>query len=155
MYKTIYIPVDNSDHSNTAVDVGVELAKTYGSKIVGSHVYAAKMHDKRFKQMEAGLPEEYHDEKELDRQRQIHDSLITRGLQIITDSYLDYVDKKCTEANLPVERRSSRHTARPAHGTRRHGRWPRSVEGFGPRAPGRRPPGRIARTRRWSPKRFR
>src|SRR5574340_673941 len=106
MYKTIYIPVDNSDHSNTAVDVGVTLAKTYGSKIVGSHVYAAKMHDKRFKQMEAGLPEEYHDEKELDRQRQIHDSLITRGLQIITDSYLDYVDKKCTEANLPVERRS-------------------------------------------------
>src|SRR5262247_4015526 len=106
MYKTIYIPVDNSDHSNTAVDVGVRMAKTFGSRIVGSHVYAAKMHDKRFKQMEAGLPEEYHDEKELDRQRQIHDSLITRGLQIITDSYLDYVDKKCNEANLPVERRS-------------------------------------------------
>ena len=106
MYKTIYIPVDNSDHSNTAVDVGVHLAKTFGSKIVGSHVYAAKMHDKRFKQMEAGLPEEYHDETELDRQRQIHDSLITRGLQIITDSYLDYVDKKCNEANLPIERRS-------------------------------------------------
>lgn len=106
MYKTIYIPVDNSDHSNTAVDLGIELAKTFGSKIVGSHVYAAKMHDKRFKQMEAGLPEEYHDEKELDRQRQIHDSLITRGLQIITDSYLDYVDKRCTEANLPLERRS-------------------------------------------------
>ncbi|OQW33128.1 MAG: universal stress protein UspA [Nitrospira sp. SG-bin1] len=106
MYKTIYVPVDNSDHSNTAVDIGVHLAKTFGSKIVGSHVYAAKMHDKRFKQMEAGLPEEYHDEKELDRQRQIHDSLITRGLQIITDSYLDYVDKKCHEANLQIERRS-------------------------------------------------
>ncbi|MBI4400012.1 MAG: universal stress protein [Nitrospirae bacterium] len=106
MYKTIYIPVDNSDHSNMAVDLGVKLAKTFGSKIVGSHVYAAKLHDKRFKQMEAGLPEEYHDEKELDRQRQIHDSLITRGLQIITDSYLDYVEKKCAEANLPLERRS-------------------------------------------------
>ncbi len=106
MYKTIYIPVDNSDHSNMAVDVGVRLAKAFGSKIVGSHVYAAKMHDKRFKQMEAGLPEEYHDEHELDRQRKIHDSLITRGLQIITDSYLDYVDKQCTESNLPLERRS-------------------------------------------------
>ncbi len=106
MYKTIYIPVDNSDHSNTAIDVGVEFAKTFGSKIVGSHVYAAKMHDKRFKQMEAGLPEEYHDEQELDRQRQIHDSLITRGLQIITDSYLDYVDKRCNESNLPIERKS-------------------------------------------------
>ena len=106
MYKTIYIPVDNSDHSNMAVDVGVRLAKAFGSKIVGSHVYAAKMHDKRFKQMEAGLPEEYHDENELDRQRKIHDSLITRGLQIITDSYLDYVDKQCAESNLPLERRS-------------------------------------------------
>src|SRR5206468_1348463 len=38
--------------------------------------------------------------------RQIHDSLITRGLQIITDSYLDIVDKKTAEANIPVERRS-------------------------------------------------
>ncbi len=106
MYRTIYVPVDNSEHSNMAVELGVSLAKTFGSKLVGSHVYAAKMHDKRFKQMEAGLPEEYHDEKELDRQRQIHDSLITRGLQIITDSYLDFIDKKCTEANLPLERRS-------------------------------------------------
>lgn len=106
MYKTIYVPVDNSDHSNMAVELGVQFAKTFGAKIVGSHVYAAKMHDKRFKQMEAGLPEEYHDEKELDRQRQIHDSLITRGLQIITDSYLDFVDQKCTEANIPLERKS-------------------------------------------------
>src|SRR5438270_181317 len=84
MYKTIYVPVDNSDYSNLALDVGVSLAKTFGAKLVGSHVYAAKMHDKRFKQMEAGLPEEYHDENELERQRQIHDSLITRGLHIIT-----------------------------------------------------------------------
>jgi nucleotide-binding universal stress UspA family protein len=106
LYKTIYVPVDNSDHSNMAVELGVQFAKNFGSKIVGSHVYAAKMHDKRFKQMEAGLPEEYHDEKELDRQRQIHDSLITRGLQIITDSYLDFVDQKCAEANIPLERRS-------------------------------------------------
>src|SRR5205807_2604507 len=106
MYKTIYVPVDNSDYSNMALDVGVMLAKTFGAKLVGSHVYAAKMHDKRFKQMEAGLPEEYHDENELERQRQIHDSLITRGLQIITDSYLDIVDKKAAEANIPVERRS-------------------------------------------------
>src|SRR5438445_401793 len=106
MYKTIYVPVDNSDYSNLALDVGVSLAKTFGAKLVGSHVYAAKMHDKRFKQMEAGLPEEYHDENELERQRQIHDSLITRGLQIITDSYLDIVDKKAAEANIPVERRS-------------------------------------------------
>src|SRR5438128_5267229 len=106
MYKTIYVPVDNSDYSNLALDVGVSLAKTFGAKLVGTHAYAAKMHHQRFKQREAGVTEEYHDENELERQRQIHDSLITRGLQIITDSYLDIVDKKAAEANIPVERRS-------------------------------------------------
>jgi nucleotide-binding universal stress UspA family protein len=106
MYKQIYIPVDNSDYSNMAVDIGVRLAKQFGAKVVGSHVYAAKLHDRRFKQMEAGLPEEYHDEQELERQRKIHDSLITRGLQIITDSYLDVVEKKCAADNIPLEERS-------------------------------------------------
>lgn len=106
MYKQIYIPVDNSDYSNMAIDVGIRLAKEFGAKVFGSHVYAAKLHDRRFKQMEAGLPEEYHDEQELDRQRKIHDSLITRGLQIITDSYLDVVEKKCAAENIPLEGRS-------------------------------------------------
>ena len=106
MYKSIYIPVDNSDYSNMAIDIGITFAKQFGAKVVGSHVYAAKLHDRRFKQMEAGLPEEYHDEKELERQRKIHDSLITRGLEIITDSYLDVVDKKCQNSNVPLERRS-------------------------------------------------
>jgi len=104
MYKSIYIPVDNSDYSNTAIDIGIMLAKQYGSKVIGSHAYAAKLHDKRFKQMEAGLPEEYHDENELERQRKIHDSLITRGLEIITDSYLDIIDQKANESNVPMER---------------------------------------------------
>ncbi len=104
MYRSIYIPVDNSDYSNTAIDIGVMLAKQFGAKVIGSHAYAAKLHDKRFKQMEAGLPEEYHDENELERQRKIHDSLITRGLEIITDSYLDIVDQKCSESNVPLER---------------------------------------------------
>lgn len=106
MYRSIYIPVDNSDYSNTAIDIGVMLAKESGAKIIGSHAYAAKLHDKRFKQMEAGLPEEYHDETELERQRKIHDSLITRGLEIITDSYLDIIEQKCQEGNLPLERKS-------------------------------------------------
>lgn len=106
MYKSVYIPVDNSDYSNTAIDIGVALAKQFGAKVIGSHAYAAKLHDRRFKQMEAGLPEEYHDENELERQRKIHDSLITRGLEIITDSYLDVVSRKCEAGNIPMEPRS-------------------------------------------------
>jgi nucleotide-binding universal stress UspA family protein len=100
MYKTIYVPVDNSDFSNRAISVAVELGKAFESKLVGCHVYAAKMHDYRFKQMEYTLPDEYLEETELDRQRKIHDSLITMGLQLISDSYLNPMSKECEEAGL-------------------------------------------------------
>ena len=103
MYKTIYVPVDNSDYSNRAIDVAVELGKAFESKMVGCHVYAAKMHDYRFKQMEYTLPDEYLEENELERQRKIHDSLITMGLQLISDSYLDPMKKICAESGLEFE----------------------------------------------------
>ena len=45
MFDSIYLPVDNSDYSNACVDIGLELAQKFGSRIVASHVYAAKMHD--------------------------------------------------------------------------------------------------------------
>ena len=88
-------PVDNSDYSNQAIDTAVTLGKKFESKLVGSHVYAAQMHDYRFKQMEYTLPDEYLEETELDRQRKIHDSLITMGLELISDSYLDHMKKQC------------------------------------------------------------
>ena len=69
MYKSIYVPVDNSDHSNRAVATSLALGKAFESKLVGCHVYAAQMHDYRFKQMEFTLPEEYLEENELHRQR--------------------------------------------------------------------------------------
>ena len=49
MYKSIYVPVDNSDHSNRAVSCAVGLGKAYSAKLVGCHVYAAKLHDYRFR----------------------------------------------------------------------------------------------------------
>ena len=95
MYKSIYVPVDNSDHSNRAVSCAIGLGKAYSAKLVGCHVYAAKLHDYRFRQMEYTLPEEYIDEVELERQRKIHDSLITMGLKLISDSYLDGMSRLC------------------------------------------------------------
>src|SRR6184192_3268327 len=105
MYKHVYVPVDNSEHSNRAIDVGVELGKAFESKLTGIHVYAARLHDYRFKQMEYTLPEEYKDENELERQRKIHDSLIAMGLQLISDSYLDVLARKAGEAGLAFERK--------------------------------------------------
>lgn len=105
MYKKIYVPVDNSAHSNRAIESAVRLGKAFGSELVGSHVYAAKMHDYRFKQMEYSLPEEYLEENELERQRKIHDSLITLGLKLISDSYLERMKQLCASEQLPFEGR--------------------------------------------------
>jgi nucleotide-binding universal stress UspA family protein len=105
MYKSIYVPVDNSDHSNRAIERAVGLGRAFESKLAGCHVYAARMHDYRFKQMEYTLPDEYLEETELERQRKIHDSLITMGLQLISDSYLSPMARSCAEAQLPFEPR--------------------------------------------------
>jgi nucleotide-binding universal stress UspA family protein len=105
MYKSIYVPVDNSDHSNRAVASAVGLGKAFSAKLVGCHVYAAGLHDYRFRQMEYTLPEEYLDEVELERQRKIHDSLITMGLRLISDSYLDGMSRMCKESSLEFEPR--------------------------------------------------
>jgi len=106
MFKKICVPVDNSEYSNQAIEMALALARPWNATIVGSHVYAAKMHDYRFKQMEYTLPEEYQDENELARQRKIHDSLITMGLQLISDSYLDVLQRRCQEVGLAYERKT-------------------------------------------------
>ncbi len=105
MFRKVYVPVDNSDYSNRAIDLAVELGRAFGSALVGCHVYAARLHDYRFKQMEYTLPDEYKDETELERQRKIHDSLIAMGLQLISDSYLDVMGRKAEAAGLAFERR--------------------------------------------------
>jgi nucleotide-binding universal stress UspA family protein/rubrerythrin len=105
MYKSIYVPVDNSDHSNRAIACAVAMGKAFDAKLVGCHVYAAQLHDYRFRQMEYTLPEEYIDEVELERQRKIHDSLITMGLKLISDSYLDGMSRLCGESGIEFEPR--------------------------------------------------
>src|SRR5919202_4036598 len=106
MYREVYVPVDNSDYSNQACVIGVDVARKFGGRVAGCHAYAAKMHDVRFRQMESGLPEEFHDEDEMKRQRKIHDQLITKGLEIITDSYIDVLEPLCEKYNVELVRRS-------------------------------------------------
>ncbi len=101
MYQSLYLPLDNSAHALAGLDVAIGIARQTGARLTGSHVYAAKLHDRRFRQMEGGLPEPYREEEKLVEQRDIHDDLITRGLQVISDSYLDVFETRCAEAGVP------------------------------------------------------
>ena len=103
-YKHVLLAVDSSDHSNRSLLDAMKLASLWSANITGAHVYAAKLHDLRFRQMEGGLPEQFREEDELERQRDVHDDLITRGLSIITDSYLDHSEQQCQAANLAFTR---------------------------------------------------
>lgn len=105
-HASILLAVDASDHSNRAVEDTRAIASLWGSKVTAAHVYAARMHDVRFKQMEGGLPEQFREEQELERQRDVHDDLITRGLSIITDSYLDQAERLCAEQDIDFSRKS-------------------------------------------------
>jgi len=107
LHRRILVALDSSDHANAAMRSATDLAGlAEGSVITGSHVYAAKLHDMRFRQMEGGLPEQFRQEQELERQRDVHDDLITRGLSIITDSYLDQAAAECDRLGIDFKRSS-------------------------------------------------
>ncbi len=102
----ILVAIDASDHANRAVAEAARLAASAKGTLTGIHVYAAKLHDRRFRQMEGGLPVRYRQEPELERQREVHDSLITRGLNIIGDSYHDAAERTAAAAGAPYRRLS-------------------------------------------------
>ena len=107
LHRRILVALDSSDHANAAMRAAAELAELADAPVItGSHVYAAKLHDMRFRQMEGGLPEQFRQEQELERQRDVHDDLITRGLSIITDSYLDQAETQCRELGIDFRRSS-------------------------------------------------
>ena len=104
MYREVLVPVDNSGPSNWAVERAVEICTRSGGRITGNHVYAARLHDVRFRQLETGLPARFQTAEEIKRQRKIHDKLIEKGLQLISDSFLDQTEQRCKGVGVPLTR---------------------------------------------------
>ncbi len=104
MYREVFVPVDNSQHADWAVDRAIELCAASDGRITGNHVYAARLHDVRFRQLETGLPAQFQTPKEIKRQRKVHDKLIEKGLQLISDSFLDQVENRCAKSSIPLRR---------------------------------------------------
>ncbi len=89
MYHKILTGLDGSRWSNYALEAAVSIAHHIQScQVIGCHVYAAELHRQRFEQMEPGLPEPYQAEEKLVGLRNTHESLISDGMLLISDSYL-------------------------------------------------------------------
>ncbi len=101
--KRILVALDQSDYANNAMKQATRLCD---GKITGIHAYAARLHDRRFKQMEGGLPERYQRESEMEHQREVHEDLIGMGLGLISDSYHDAAEDVAKKADVPFDRLS-------------------------------------------------
>ena len=104
MYARILVPVDNSRYSDEALRLAAALAGKLGATVVGFHAYAARLHEVRFRQMEPALPGAYHNPERLGSSRAVHETLISDGLRIISESYLDHAEELCGQ-EVPFERR--------------------------------------------------
>jgi len=104
MYREIFAPVDNSQYADWAVDRAIEICRRSSGRLTSNHVYAARLHDVRFRQLETGLPAQFQTPDEIKKQRKIHDKLIEKGLQLIADSFLDQVGARCAAADVPLVR---------------------------------------------------
>ena len=102
-FKKILLCLDNSEDSRTATEIVLRLAETNETTVTGLHVYAAALHTKRFSQLESYLPERYQNKEALDEQRSAHTTLITKGLEIISDSYMVPLSALGQEAGIKTK----------------------------------------------------
>jgi nucleotide-binding universal stress UspA family protein len=99
--RRILVALDQSDHAIRALREVSRLASSAGGRITGIHAYAARLHDRRFRQMEGGLPERYRRESEMEHQRDVHEDLIGMGLGLISDSYHRAARAICEDHGVP------------------------------------------------------
>jgi len=102
--QRILLCVDNSPLSDAATDQAGAMARLLGARVVAVHAYAARLHDRRFRDLEPGLPGGYREPERLEESRRTHDSLIGRGLELISDSFLAATRERLP--GLPLETRS-------------------------------------------------
>ncbi len=106
MFRSLYVPLDGSAHADAAAALALTLARVFGGRLTASHVFAARMHESRFRQMEFTLQEQYRQDAVLEKQRDVHEDLIGRGLKLISDSYLQSIERQAGEAAIPFAGRS-------------------------------------------------
>lgn len=98
--KKIILCFDNSDLSSKASAAALRIAKSFGSEVVGIHGYNVSMHEGAFRLIEPTLPPQYQKEEILQKQRDVHNSLIQAGMQKISLSYLKPHDDSFREAGV-------------------------------------------------------
>ncbi|MGD8353055.1 MAG: universal stress protein, partial [Pseudomonadota bacterium] len=95
--------LDGSPDSDAAADLALEYARSLGQPMVAAHVYDARIHTTRFRQMEPGLPRQYQDKAGLKELRDSHGTLMSDGFNALSRGYMERFLKRAGEAQIEVE----------------------------------------------------
>jgi len=99
----ILVCLDGSADSEAAGRLALALAGAEGLDIVAAHIYDARIHEARFRQMEPGLPEKYQAAEGLDELRNTHTTLMTDGFEALSRGYMSDFVQRSREAGLQIE----------------------------------------------------
>ena len=89
MFKNILMPTDGSEHSEKAIDRGIELAKLCGARVTGIHVLPD------YRRMLAFADEMYPDPVEQEKAEE--------DAHVRAASFLSFVQLRATAAGVPCE----------------------------------------------------
>lgn len=103
IYSTILVALDGSHDSLAGADLALKISKKLKCRLLAAHVYDARIHDTRFREMEPGLPPEYRQEHALKKLRKAHDSLMTDGFQAMSKGYMEEFISSAQQSGVNVE----------------------------------------------------
>ncbi|MBW8038553.1 MAG: hypothetical protein FVQ85_00975 [Planctomycetes bacterium] len=103
MYDHILVALDGSEPSRLAGQIAVALAAATSARLTACHVYGAEIHQRRFAEMEPGLPTKYQEQDTLSELRTAHDKLIYQGFQALSAGYVEDFVKSSRDSGIVVE----------------------------------------------------
>ena len=99
----VLVCLDGSPDSDAAAALALEYACNSGNPVVAAHVYDARIHESRFRQMEPGLPQKYQAEEGLEELRDSHGTLMSDGFQALSRGYMESFLVMAREAGVEVQ----------------------------------------------------
>lgn len=101
-WKRICIPVDNSEQSERAIDLGVRLAKHFNYSVSGIHVFNSELHRKRFRSLIPHLPEKFRT-RITEKMEKTHDAIMDLSFKHLGEEFLDVIRFKAEKCGIEFE----------------------------------------------------
>ena len=101
-WERICIPVDNSEQSERAIDLGVRLAKHFNYSVSGIHVFNSELHRKRFRSLLPHLPEKFRT-RITEKMEKTHDAIMDLSFKHLGEELLDVIRFKAEKCGIEFE----------------------------------------------------